>query len=245
MSKGWICVHRSIQDNDIWDDDEPFDRRSAWIDLLLLANHKDKNIIFNGHPLTVKRGTFITSVRKLSEKWKWSNDRTLRYLRLLEQLNMITRDSNNSRTLISIVKYDFFQDMPNSDKDSDKYTDRTLTSHKQQCNNDNNDKQGGVSSNLIQLPRANDTPPTFQEVEEYCLNNGIKIDLEKFYAYYETIHWTKGGVKVNWKAAVDYWHRTDRNSKPQKSSFSDFKQKKLDKELDEMERLFRKEVNGT
>ena len=58
---GWIKLHRKIQECFIWGDeeDEPFDRRSAWIDLLLLANHADKRTVFDGKAITVKKGQKI------------------------------------------------------------------------------------------------------------------------------------------------------------------------------------------
>ena len=83
MAKGWISIHRKIEDCQIWLGNEPYDRRSAWISILLMANHEDKDILFDGQMVTVKRGQFITSVRHLGQKWMWSKDRTLRYLRLL------------------------------------------------------------------------------------------------------------------------------------------------------------------
>lgn len=122
MNKGWIKIYRSILDCAIWEDGEPYDRRSAWIDLLLLCNHADKQIIFNGEPMTISRGQYLTSVRKLSERWHWSNDRTLRYLRLLEQLEMIKRSSDNSRTLLTLENYGLYQDTPNTDEYTDEYT---------------------------------------------------------------------------------------------------------------------------
>lgn len=117
MNQGWIKLHRQILDCDIWiDDEEPFDRRSAWIDLLLLVNHRDKQIIFDGHPLTVKRGTYVTSVRKLAKRWSWCNKKTLNYLRLLEELGMIVKDSDNRRTLITIVNYEVYQEVGNANE---------------------------------------------------------------------------------------------------------------------------------
>lgn len=123
-NKGWICIHRKIQDCILWIDDEPFDRRSAWIDLLLLANHKDVDILFNGQKITIKRGQYLTSVRKLANKWHWGKDRVLRFLRLLEELEMIHREADARRTLITIEKYDVFQDIQDTDKDSNKDTDK-------------------------------------------------------------------------------------------------------------------------
>lgn len=69
MSCGWIKLHRKLQDCWIWQENEPFDKRSAWVDLLLSANHSDKKILFNGELIIVKRGQVLTSIRKLSAKW--------------------------------------------------------------------------------------------------------------------------------------------------------------------------------
>lgn len=124
LTKGWIKLYRSILDCEIWDKDEPFDVRSAWIDLLLLCNHKDREIIFNGKPLTVKRGQYLTSVRKLSARWSWGKDKVLNYLKLLETLKMIKRNADSNRTVITIVKYEVFQDNFNMDTDSDKDTNK-------------------------------------------------------------------------------------------------------------------------
>ena len=115
--------------------------RSAWVDLLLLANHRDVEIIFEYNPMTVKRGQYLTSVRKLSARWGWSKNRTLKYLRLLESLGMIHRESNNQRTLITIEKYSDYQDIRDTDKD----TDGTQSGHKAdtgmpQTKNEKNEK---------------------------------------------------------------------------------------------------------
>lgn len=122
-NKGWIRIHRRLQDCQIWVDNEPFDRRSAWIDLLMSANHEDKNIIFDYKSVTIKRGQYLTSVRKLGERWSWSKNRVLKYLRLLEALKMITKESDGRRTVITIENYDKFQSQQDSDVDSDMDTD--------------------------------------------------------------------------------------------------------------------------
>lgn len=117
--RGYVRLWRSVQDCEIWETDEKFDRRSAWIDLILMASHKDSSFIANGAPVTIKRGQIYTSVRKLSERWHWDKGKTLRFLRLLEQMQMIRRDATPIRTLLTIVKYDDFQGLRDSDTDSD------------------------------------------------------------------------------------------------------------------------------
>ena len=109
LSSGWIKLYRQLQDCWIWLDKEPFDKRSAWVDLLLTANHSDKKILFNGELITVKRGQILTSVRKLSAKWKWSVNKVYRFINLLEDDEMLQKESDKERTLITIVKYDDYQ----------------------------------------------------------------------------------------------------------------------------------------
>ena len=138
---GWIKLHRRILDCEIWEgndehDAEPYDERSAWIYLLIKANHRDKQLMFDGEMVNVKRGQHITSVRKLAKTWQWSNDKTLRYLRKLESYNMIVREPNTRRTLITIVNYEVYQ---GEDDDSRTVTSTVLStvpstviSHKQE-----------------------------------------------------------------------------------------------------------------
>ena len=141
MVEGWILLHRKLQDCTIWANSQPYDMRSAWVDLLLLANHRDVDIIFDYTPMTIKRGQYLTSVRKLSARWSWSKDRTLKYLRLLESLGMIHRESNNQRTLITIDKYEMYQDMRDTDTDTERtQTERKPTTGSPQTKNEKNEK---------------------------------------------------------------------------------------------------------
>ena len=144
MVDGWILLHRKLQECEIWNNAQPFDMRSAWVDLLLLANHRDVEIVFDYKPMIIKRGQYLTSVRKLSARWSWSKNRTLKYLRLLESLNMITRESDKQRTLVTVVKYEFFQDCrdtgvyTNVDTGMDTVVDTGMPQTKNEKNEKNN-----------------------------------------------------------------------------------------------------------
>ena len=137
MASGWIKLHRKIQDCFLWDD--PFGRKDAWIDLLLLVNHKEKKVMFDGKVVTVKAGQRITSIRKLSERWHWGKDRTKAFLDLLESEGMITRESDSRKTVITVVNYGIYQGEDDiesdTDKDTDRYTDKDadLTRCTQSC----------------------------------------------------------------------------------------------------------------
>ena len=156
LSSGWIKLYRQLQDCWIWLDKEQFDKRSAWVDLLLTANHSDKKILFNGELITVKRGQILTSVRKLSAKWKWSVNKVYRFLKLLESDEMLQKESDKDRTLLTIVNYSIFQcceytngnSNGNTNGNTNEHTSETQTEtltntpteHKQECKEYKNDK---------------------------------------------------------------------------------------------------------
>ena len=109
MSEGWIKLFRQFQSHWIWEFDEPFDRRSAWIDLLYMANYKDNKTAIDGNLITVDRGQMITSTRKLADRWKWSRAKVTRFLDMLEDDHMIETKRDTKKTVITIVNYSNFQ----------------------------------------------------------------------------------------------------------------------------------------
>lgn len=144
MSYGWISIHRKIQDNLIWND-KPFNRGAAWVDLLLLANHEDKKVLFNGSIIEVKRGEKITSLRKLSERWGWSREKTKNFLILLKSENMVDFKTDHQKTTYKIVNYNVYQneyvDKKATEKpltDQQKATEKPLTDTNNNINNYNN-----------------------------------------------------------------------------------------------------------
>lgn len=130
--EGWIKLHRKLWEDELWEDEsEPHNKRSAWIDLLMMVNHEDKEILFDGQLITVKRGQRLTSIRKLAQRWGWSKDRTLNYLKLLEASGKIIRETDSRRTLITVVKYSVYQGDQDSNKDTDKDSKPTVDRHQQ------------------------------------------------------------------------------------------------------------------
>lgn len=115
MKVGWISLHRKILDNWIWKSNEPFDKRSAWIDLLLMVNHKVEIIEFGKNKIEIERGQKITSLDKLAERWKWSRHKVSDFLNRLEKENMIIQIRDTKKTLVCILNYDKFQKIMGQD----------------------------------------------------------------------------------------------------------------------------------
>lgn len=106
---GWIKLHRQIQECFLWRIKEPFDKRSAWIDLLLLMEHQNKNLMIDGKIETIKRGSYMLSIEKLCDRWMWSRNKVKRYLDVLEREHMIVTRRTNKGTLVNVVNYCVYQ----------------------------------------------------------------------------------------------------------------------------------------
>lgn len=143
--QGWIKIHRDLLDNELWSD-KPFTKGQAWVDLLLLANHRDKNVLLGNCTELVERGSFITSELKLMERWGWGRKKVKLFLNFLESQKMIERNANNKRTAITIVNYGFYQDcdLPKEQQKDSKRTAKeqrrdstgTAKEHKQERKNE-------------------------------------------------------------------------------------------------------------
>lgn len=132
---GWISLHRRIQDHWLWKE-KPFDKRSAWIDILLMANHKENKFLLSNELIEIERGSFITSEVKLAERWGWSRTKVRSFLELLEKDNMIIKISDNKKTTLTVVNYSDYQDIETT-KEQQKNSNET--SKEQQKNTNNND----------------------------------------------------------------------------------------------------------
>ena len=136
---GWVSTHRQIWDHWLWQD-KPFSYGQAWIDILLLVNHSDNKILFNKKLETVKRGSRITSIRKLSERWGWSRTKTAKFLEMLESDKMIVKHSDTKKTLLTVVNYNTYQDSQDTKKTLKGHRKATEKPQRDTNNNDlNND----------------------------------------------------------------------------------------------------------
>lgn len=129
---GWISLYRKIRENGLWAD-KPFARGQAWIDLLLLANHKPGHIYIRGNRIDLERGQIGWSVQRLAVEWGWSRGKVQRFLNDLENEHQIEQQKNAISTVITIINYDAMQK-------TDTYADirRTSDGHQTDTNNKNN-----------------------------------------------------------------------------------------------------------
>ncbi|MDA8126073.1 MAG: hypothetical protein M0009_12895 [Deltaproteobacteria bacterium] len=115
-NSGWIKLHRAIMDHADWLS-EPFTRAQAWVDLLLLANHKTGFIRRRGIMVAVERGQVGYSEVVLAERWQWSKGKVRRFISELTRLSQVSRKISEKTVpkktsvsnLILIINYEKYQ----------------------------------------------------------------------------------------------------------------------------------------
>jgi hypothetical protein len=119
--QGYIYLSRKLREHWIWGD-ETFSSGQAWIDIIFSANfcdQKKKNRYKNQE--VIKRGSFVTSIRILAERWHWGKDRVSAFLEKLEEDGMITVRSDARGTLITVCNYSEYQQIPKGIRPSSRY----------------------------------------------------------------------------------------------------------------------------
>lgn len=108
--EGWISLHRKIQKHWVWKD-----RKYAmtWIDLLFRANFEDTDVLINGKTITIPRGSFVGSIRKLANENGMTYQEMRTFLNRLELDKMVNAASNadltQTATQITICNYEEYQ----------------------------------------------------------------------------------------------------------------------------------------
>lgn len=174
MSKGYIKIHRQIQDCWIWNTGK-FDKRSAWIDLLMSANHREVKMLYDGKLQEIQRGQFITSIKSLAERWEWSKSTVFEFLNILALDGMLNKESDSKRTLITITNYDKYQIVETLDENKSK-------TNRKQIETNNNINNNTLSNDNVY--NAQTSAPYSAHFEEFWKCYQKKNDKARAYEQY-------------------------------------------------------------
>lgn len=125
---GWIKLHRKLVDNPLWHS-EPFTRGQAWVDMILLASHKETYFYVRGIKINLKRGQLAWSEVKLSERWGWSRNKLRKFLNDMENEQQIKQQKSNVIQIITVVNYRQYQQKGTTNDT----TNGTTEGHIQEC----------------------------------------------------------------------------------------------------------------
>lgn len=219
MSKGWIKLHRSTFDNDLWTA-EPFTKGQAWVDLIGHANHRPASIWIRGIEVSVDRGQLAWSELTMAKRWKWSRGKVRRYLGMLENRGMVVQQADKITTILTICKYEVYQGEHTSDETANGTTDSTTegqqTDNRRYTNKKNNNVENDEKTDIKSGGQQADSEPAVEllptnkyntEGEEYPVTQS---QIDEWQAIYPAVNCAqevkkaKAWIKANQSRAKTY-----------------------------------------
>ena len=189
--EGWIKLHRNLQNWEWYQDSKMV---HLFYHLMLKANHKEGN--WRG--INVKRGQLITGRKRLSEETGISEQSIRTCLRNLEKTGEITMQPTRRYSVLTICKYDEYQDETN---EGNQHSNQQRTMNKPAKNQalatNKNDKKENNENNEKEA-----VPPSLQDVLDYFKKNNFPTELaKKAYDHYSKLNWkdSKKNKVTNWQ----------------------------------------------
>lgn len=108
MSGGTFNVSRKIWDHPEFRP-EPFSEREAFLWLVSEASWKSRTVRAGRVVVDVERGQLCASIRFMAEAWQWSKSRVNRFLKRLENRDMIETQIGTGQLVLTVCNYDTFQ----------------------------------------------------------------------------------------------------------------------------------------
>ena len=215
--KGWISLHRKILDNPILTRGRQYSRFEAFVYMLLKANHKDNEVLIGNQKIQVKKGSFITSQKKLMKEFNWGTSRLRNFLKLLQNDDMIEINTNAISTYITINNYKALQGLQTANKSE--ANRKQIDSESQTKTNNNVNNDNNVNKKEIFIKKV------FEFEKEYD-----KETLDEFIDYWTEKNMSGTKMKYEMQKTFDVSRRLKRwvknskdwNGKP-KSNISEYK----------------------
>lgn len=129
---GWIKLYRSIRTHWLWEDgNERY--LKWWLDILMMVNHEDKKIPFDGKFKIIRRGEKQTSLIKLAGRWGINRRTVDRFLDLLISDGMISvKKSKTNGTTLKVLHYNNYQDNSEKSAQPNAQQNTQRSAHKQE-----------------------------------------------------------------------------------------------------------------
>jgi hypothetical protein len=214
MSEGFIMLHRKIQQHWIYDEKRKFSKYEAWLDMLMLANHSNNKFLLGNELIELEIGQFVTSIRKLGERWDWSNTKVSQFLELLVKDEMLSVKKDTKKTVITIANYGFYHNKQDEkktpierEKDTEKTQKHTNNNVKNVKNENNNKKPTSPKFEICDMESAKLLFSKMQENNENVKTPNFDKwaeDIRKLRTLdkrpTEHINWL-----INWSQKDEFW----------------------------------------
>jgi hypothetical protein len=171
--KGWVSLHRNIQEHWIWGDPKYL---KWWITILMNVNHEEKTFLVGLETFTCNPGQSFRSIDQWTSQFSCSKKTTIKFFKMLQKEEMIecknVGKGNRRKHLLTVVNWGKYQSAE-TENCAERVLKTTLEEYSNvpSNNNDNNDnnenKKKGLQKNVdldkVLLSKI-DYSPEFEEV---------------------------------------------------------------------------------
>ena len=102
----WIKLYRKLLQSPIFENEKAL---KIWVWCLLKASYKDREQLVGLQIVKLKSGQFVFGRKKASEELKMTESIIYKYIKLLEDLQMISIESNNKFSIVTVEKWEDYQ----------------------------------------------------------------------------------------------------------------------------------------
>lgn len=188
------------------------------------------NTHFKERDMTLKAKGLLSLMLSLPDDWDYSvaglvslskdgKDSIMNALQELEELGYLTRTrATDEKGRFAGYDYDIYES-PQTEKPyagkpyaENPNTEKPNTENPPQYNTNisNTQKQNTKVSNTKRGGAKKFTPPTLQEVKDYCRERNNNVDAQRFIDHYTSNGWKVGkNAMKDWRAAVRTWERNE------------------------------------
>lgn len=184
--KGWISLHRKITDHWLYQEKRVFSKFEAWIDILLEVNHAEAKLLIQNTLFVIKKGQSINSLETWSKRWNWNKSMTRRFLKTLEQDEMVKLRNEYKTTRLTVCKFEDYQDKRNADETELKRNRNASETQATPNNNDNKNNNDNNDNNKSIKERKSDF---YKVLSPYSISYSVKM-VNDFFEY-----WSEHGDK--------------------------------------------------
>jgi len=193
---GFIRLSRKYFEHNLWTEVRVFSPAEAWLDLIASARFESEpeKLLIKMKMIKINRGELRASTRFLARRWSWSKDKVSRFLKLLVEDTMISREVRHGESIIIVLNYNKFNPISSDfcDSDNDTSKDRGETATRTEAR-----QQQGQTKEREEYKERKESlyrQKFFQVLEIFYFRNFNRpINVTNhFYRHYEAINWVNG-----------------------------------------------------
>lgn len=209
----WIKLYRKLLKSPIWENEKAL---KIWIWCLIKATHIDREQVVGLQKIQLQKGQFVFGRKKASEELNMTESMIYRYIKLLQNLQMIDIKSNNKFSIVTIEKWEDYQ---GDIKENEQQSNNKRTTNEQQTNTNKNVKNvNKEKNNIVEIYNSICTKlPQVQKITDKrkkAIDNFLKeYTEEQFKQICELANasaFLTGNSERGWKADFDFIMKIDK-----------------------------------